>query len=84
MSKVRLQVVMEAAELREIRRAAKRNGLTVSAWVRQVLRQARMSTPASDEGRKLAVVTSAYQHGYPIGDIDDVMAEIEAGYLSGP
>ncbi len=37
----RLQVVLSEAEFEEIRDAAKRNRVTVSAWVRRVLRQAR-------------------------------------------
>ena len=37
----RLQVVLSEAELDEIRAAAKRNRLTVSAWVRRTLREAR-------------------------------------------
>ena len=37
----RLQVVMPEAELDEIRDAARRNRVTVSAWVRRALREAR-------------------------------------------
>ncbi len=37
----RLQVVLSEAELEEIRDAAKRNRVTVSAWVRRTLREAR-------------------------------------------
>ncbi|MYH09052.1 MAG: hypothetical protein F4143_02630, partial [Gemmatimonadales bacterium] len=37
----RLQVVMPEAELDEIRDAARRNRVTVSAWVRRALRDAR-------------------------------------------
>ena len=37
----RLQVVLSEAELDEIRDAAKRNRVTVSAWVRRTLRAAR-------------------------------------------
>ncbi len=37
----RLQVVLSEAELEEIRDAARRNRITVSAWVRRTLREAR-------------------------------------------
>ena len=37
----RLQVVLSEAELEEIRDAARRNRVTVSAWVRRTLREAR-------------------------------------------
>ena len=37
----RLQVVLSEAELDEIRDAARRNRVTVSAWVRRTLREAR-------------------------------------------
>ena len=37
----RLQVVVSEAELDEIRDAARRNRVTVSAWVRRALRDAR-------------------------------------------
>jgi hypothetical protein len=40
----RLQVVIDDEELDEIRRVASRQGLPVSEWVRQTLRQARRTT----------------------------------------
>ncbi|MGH8923291.1 MAG: antitoxin [Acidimicrobiia bacterium] len=82
MSKIRLQVIVEESELRDIRRIAKRNGLTVSAWVRQVLRQARQNAPATDEGRKLAVIAAGFRHDLPTADIGQVLGEIESGYSS--
>jgi hypothetical protein len=79
----RLQVVLDESELAEIRRTAKTQHLTVAEWVRQSLRAARRQVPASDAGRKIAVVRAAAQHQFPTADIDPMLAEIEAGYDTG-
>ena len=77
----RLQVVMDEEELEEIRRAAKRQRLTVSEWVRQVLREGRRAEPGIDRERKLLVVREAAEQSYPTADIDQMLQEIEAGRL---
>ena len=76
----RLQVVLDDRELREIRQAARRSGLTVSEWVRQAMRQARRSATDRDPARKAAVVRAAAEHSFPTADIDGMLAEIESGY----
>lgn len=76
----RLQVVIDDEELDEIRDAARRQGMTVSEWVRQTLRQARRSTPGSSIDRKLAAVRAAVRHDFPTADIDHMLTEIEQGY----
>jgi hypothetical protein len=76
----RLQVILDDAELREIRQTARRHRLTVAEWVRQALRAARRQEPRSDATRKLAVVRAAASHSFPSGSIDRVLAEIESGY----
>ncbi len=65
-----------------IERAAERSGLTVSAWVRGVLRVAERDVPSGDVRRKLAVIAAACLHDGPTGDIEQMNAEIEAGYLA--
>jgi hypothetical protein len=77
----RLQVLLDESELAEIRRSARRQKLTTAAWVRQALRMARRAEPGSDPGRKLAVVRAAARHRFPTADIDQMLAEIERGYL---
>ncbi len=77
----RLQVLLEDAELAEIRRLARRQRLTTAAWVRRALRAARRSEPSADAGKKLAVVRSAAGHAFPTAEIDQMLAEIERGYL---
>jgi hypothetical protein len=76
----RLQVLLDEAELREIRRAARRNRLTVAEWVRQALRAARENEPAIDAQRKLEALRVGSTHAFPTGDIDRMLEEIERGY----
>jgi hypothetical protein len=79
----RLQVVLDDAELREIRLAARRSRLTVAEWVRQALRVARRQDPRGDPARKLAAIRAAAAHAFPTGPIDRMLAEIESGYTAG-
>ncbi len=79
----RLQVIMDEAELREIRKAARAEGVTVAEWVRRSLRAARRAVPTGDPKRKLAIVRAAAQYSFPTGDIAQMLGEIERGYGSG-
>jgi hypothetical protein len=76
----RLQVVLSEAELNEIRRAARERGVTVSEWVREVLRLARQERASGDASRKLAAVRAGARHAFPTTDIDQMLREIEQGY----
>jgi hypothetical protein len=77
----RLQVLLDETEFREIRRVAKRNGMTVAEWVRQALRVAQQKEPAVDTMKKLETVRAAVRHEFPTGDIATMLAEIERGYV---
>jgi hypothetical protein len=77
----RLQVLLDPAEFAEIRRIAKRHHMTVAEWVRQALRLARRDEPSVAPRRKLAVVREATQFAYPTADIDELLAQIEQGYI---
>jgi hypothetical protein len=79
----RLQVVLEDKELRDFRRLAKQQGMTVSEWVRRALREARRRGPGQDQARKLAAVRDAAKHEFPAPDIDAMLDEIESGYKAG-
>jgi len=79
----RLQVLLEEAEFDEIRRLARRHRMTVAEWVRQALRLARTDEPYAEPKRKLAVVREATRGAYPTADIDQMLAEIERGYVGG-
>ncbi len=76
----RLQVLLEDDELEEIRQVAKRHRMTVAEWVRQALRRARQDEPSVEPRRKLAVVREAARHGYPTGDIRQILTEAEGAY----
>jgi hypothetical protein len=79
----RLQVVLEESELEEIQEAADREGVTVSDWVREALREARGRESMRSKESKLQSLRAASQHAFPVGDIDQLLVEIERGYLSG-
>jgi hypothetical protein len=75
----RLQVLLDDAELSEVQAAARARHLTVAEYVRGVLRSAR-EEPAVTAARKLAVLRRAVRHEYPTAEIDQMNAEIEAGF----
>jgi len=76
----RLQVVVDDAELRRFRRAAKQAGMTLSEWVRQTLRRAERSVSTGDVERKLAAIRRAAKYEFPAPDIEQMLEEIEKGY----
>jgi hypothetical protein len=76
----RLQVLLDETELREMQRLARRRGVTLADWVRQVLRAASRREPETDPDTKLARVRAAARHEFPAPDIDQMLAEIAAGY----
>ena len=76
----RLQVILKGPEYREIQRAARSRHMSIAAWVRQALDLARRGEPSGGASKKLAVIRAAAQHGYPVSEIDGMLAEIERGY----
>ena len=76
----RLQIVVDEVEFRTFARVAKRQGITLSEWVRRTLRMAQRDQSAGSADRKLAVITAAARHRFPAPDIDQMLAEIEHGY----
>lgn len=71
---------MDESELEEVRRLASSLHLSVSDWVRQVLREARRDAPLKDRRRKLEAIRAAALSEFPAGDIDEMLADIERGY----
>lgn len=78
---MRLQVIVDDEEMAEIRAVAEERGMTVSEWVRRTLREARRRVPSGDRRRKLAALQGAVRHAFPTADIDEMLAEIERGYV---
>jgi SOS response regulatory protein OraA/RecX len=79
----RLQVILQDPDYREIRRIARARRMSLAEWVRQALDLARRQEPKAEAGKKLDVIRAAVRNGYPTGDIDDMLKEIESGYDSG-
>ena len=80
----RLQVILDEAEMRQIRSVARRKKMSVSEWVRQALRAAREAEPSADPRRKLEVLRAAVTHRFPTADIDEMLAQIERSYGEDP
>jgi hypothetical protein len=80
----RLQVVVDDAELRRFQRVAARNGVTLAEWARQVLRRAEQASAVGDLDRQLTAIRLAAAHDFPAPEIDQMLAEVEQGYLAEP
>jgi len=77
----RLQVLFEDDELVELQRIARRRRMTTAEWVRRSLREARDADAGANTSQKLATIRNAAGYGFPTGDIDTILSEIERGYL---
>jgi hypothetical protein len=80
----RLQVLLHDPDYREMKRIAHSRHMTLAEWVRQALDRARHREPLGDAAKKLDIVRAASKHNFPTADIDQMLAEIESGYRSGP
>lgn len=54
--------------------------MTVAEWVRTAMREARAQEPEAPAGRRAAIRAGA-KHTFPTADIDQMLAEIEGGYI---
>ncbi|HTP26390.1 MAG TPA: ribbon-helix-helix protein, CopG family [Anaeromyxobacteraceae bacterium] len=79
----RLQVLLDETEYREVQQLARSRHVTVAAWVREAIREARRSLPSSRSEDKLRTLRAAVRHSFPTADIDQMLAEIERGYSDG-
>jgi hypothetical protein len=76
----RLQVLLGEEEFGELRATAHRQGMTVSEWVRHLIREGTRQADTGDAARKLEIIRKASEYAFPAGDIDTMLAEIEQGY----
>jgi hypothetical protein len=77
-------VLLDDAELRTIQRLARRDKVTTAEWVRRRLREGAAASARGDTASKLAAIHAAYRKNLgPSPDIEQMLAEIEQGYLSG-
>lgn len=77
----RLQVLLPDQEMDEIQLLAGREHLTVGEWVRRTLREARSQKSMISRETKLRVIERASEYNFPTANIDQMLAEIEQGYL---
>lgn len=61
---------------------ARSRQMSLAEWVRGALDGARRQEPLGDVKKKLEVIRAAAQHNFPTCDIDQMLAEIESGYVS--
>ena len=80
----RLQVLLADDEMSDIKLLAQRERLTVGEWVRRTLREVRNQKSVRDPAAKLAAIRRAVENpsAIPEVDIDQMLREIERGYLS--
>jgi hypothetical protein len=80
----RLQVLLADEEMSDIQLLAERERLTVGEWVRRTLREARAQKSVKDPAAKLEAIRRAVENPDPppAVDIDQMLREIEQGYLS--
>ena len=64
-----------------MQRLARTERMTLAEWVRQALRHARREAPVGGIDDKLDAIRRATRHAFPTGDIDQMTAEIERGYM---
>ncbi len=79
----RLQVLLPDPEYREIQRVARSRRMSVAEWVRQALHAAKREEPVGDVSKKLEALRAAAKFEFPTADIEQMLTEIEKGYLSG-
>ena len=79
----RLQVILQDPEYREVQRIARLRHMSIAEWVRQALELARRREPTRSVEKKLAAIRAAARYQSPVADIDQMLAEIERGYLAG-
>lgn len=77
----RLQVILSDEEYDELRTVSSAEGMTVSEWVRNALRKMRPDRSLMPAEGKIEAVRAAMRHDYASGDINEILAEIETGYL---
>jgi hypothetical protein len=69
----RLQVILQDSEMREIRRAARLQSMTVAEWVRRALLEARNRQPIEETGKKIQRIRAAVRNSFPTADLDRML-----------
>ena len=80
---IRLQVILNDEEMQELKKRAELDQVTVSAWVRRAIKHEMRERPGKRAREKLDIIRMSASYEFPIGDYDEMAAEIEAGYHAG-
>ena len=78
----RLQVLFDDEEFGAIQALARRRRQTTASFVRDALRGARAAAEYALPETKLRAVREAAVHDYPTGNVEELLAQIQAGYLA--
>lgn len=78
----RLQVLIEPKEYKCFQHLAFQSRLSLSEWVRQALRDFSSHYSKKSPQKKLKALKRVTQHQFPYGDMEQMLHEIESGYLS--
>ena len=78
----RLQVLLEQKEYKTFQQMAREAGLSLGEWVRKALRKIASDQPRKTPEEKIAAIRRLSKMNLaPSGDIEQMLAEIEKGYL---
>jgi hypothetical protein len=77
----RLQILLPDRDYREVKAAAKKSGVTVSAWVRQALALAHKHREHKSAADKREALYKVLAVDVPSVDIDQMLEEIDGGAL---
>jgi DNA polymerase III delta prime subunit len=75
----RLQILVSEDEAKRLRQCARREGLTLSEWVRRALQRAEQRQSGPTPEQKARAIDRALTCNHPTGEIDKMLAEIEQG-----
>ncbi len=78
----RLQVLLESKEYKTFQQMAREAGLSLGEWVRQALRRLSRERSTKSPREKLEAIRRAMQYNGPTCDIEQMLQEIEQGYLA--
>ena len=78
-----MQVLLSEDELDTFRKAARAEHVSLSDWVRSALRDVAAGRSTARPDERIAAIREAATHAFPAPDIDQMLAEIESGYLNG-
>ena len=76
----RLQVIFDPQEYNDLKRHAKRERLSLGAWVRESLRRITANSSLRSPADKLRALQRAHNINAPISDPAQLKAEIVSGY----